>query len=336
MYEDFYNLTSKPFNLSPDPDFFYDSQGHSRAMAYLEYGVDQAEGFIVITGDVGAGKTTLVSNLFRRLDPSEVIAAQLVSTQLEANDMLRSVGRAFGLEPQATKSDLLSSLEGYLRQCRRDGKRCLLVVDEAQNLDDTAVEELRMLSNFQTESGSLLQSFLVGQPEFRETLRSPSMQQLRQRVIATYHLGPLQRNETRDYIEHRLGQVGWRHDPAFTEGAYDALHAYTAGVPRQINTVCDRLLLMAFLEERHWIDEDIVAAVTQELDSDFGAAATASVDAGAGRSDIGAPGLGDADYQAVNEERLEGIEGRLVRLERQLIHNASVLRQILDCLRRGR
>lgn len=197
MYEDFYGLTSKPFQLNPDPSFYFSSKQHQRARAYLEYGVMCCEGFIVITGEVGAGKTTIVRGLLDSLDPDTVVAAHLVSTQLGADDTLRLVGAAFGVRVHGVpKGDLLLALEAFFVAQTLKGKRCLLIVDEAQNLQPQAVEELRMLSNFQNGQDALLQTFLVGQPEFREILQSPGMLQLRQRVIATCHLGPLDSEET--------------------------------------------------------------------------------------------------------------------------------------------
>ncbi len=205
MYESFYGLTGKPFQLNPDPSFYFGSRGHKRAFAYLEYGLYQSEGFIVITGDIGAGKTTIVRSLLEQLDTAKVVAVQLVSTQLDADDMLRAVAAAFGLPVKSgDKATLLASLEAFLCQLAVDKKRALLIVDEAQNLTPRAMEELRMLSNFQFGDQALLQSFLVGQPELRGIMQSPQMQQLRQRVIASYHLGPLDKAETRAYIEHRL------------------------------------------------------------------------------------------------------------------------------------
>ncbi|QIT56539.1 AAA family ATPase [Aquisalimonas sp. 2447] len=332
MYEEFYNLTGKPFQLSPDPSFFFGSRGHKRAMAYLEYGVEQAEGFIVITGEVGAGKTTLVRNLFEGLNRNEVIAAQLVSTQLEADDMLRAVCSAFGLEFRGNKAERLLALESFLLECQRKGKRCLLVVDEAQNLPPAAVEELRMLSNFQTSSGSLLQSFLVGQPEFRSTLQSPSMRQLRQRVIATYHLGPLDEEETRDYIKHRLQRVGWQNDPEFSNEAFEALHEYAGGVPRRINTVCDRLLLMAFLEELHFIDSDTVQEVINELDQDFGVRGDeddTALQTTVNEGGQGSSGVMDDETASNIHARIEKLGARVSRLERYVVYTSKLSRQIL-------
>ena len=267
MYESFYGLSGKPFQLNPDPAFFFRSRGHGRAMAYLDYGVHQAEGFIVVTGDVGAGKTTLVRNLLRSLAPGNLVAKQIVSTQLDADDMLRMVaGAFFGVQPELPdKAGLLLGLERYFRRLQAEGKRALLIVDEAQNLTPRAVEELRMLSNFQTNERSLLQSFLLGQPEFRQIMQQPEMRQLRQRVIASYHLGPLGPEETQAYIEHRLGLVGWQNDPSFEPGAYAAIHEAAEGIPRQINVLCDRVLLAAFLGEKHNLTESDVSDVAKEL-----------------------------------------------------------------------
>lgn len=266
MYEDYYRLSAKPFQLNPDPRFFFGSKGHKRAMAYLDYGLSLGEGFIVITGDVGAGKTTLVRNLFKQLEKENILAAQLVSTQLDAEDTLRSVAASLGLEHEGlNKSALLKNLEDYLKSAARQGKRVLLVVDEAQNLTARAVEELRMLSNFQNNERSLIQTFLLGQPEFRGMLQGADMQQLRQRIIASYHLGPLDADETRGYIEHRLHMVGWQDNPSFSAEAFAAIYRFTGGIPRRINTFCDRLMLFGYLEEISHFDEPQVNEVIEDL-----------------------------------------------------------------------
>lgn len=266
MYEAYYHLDAKPFQLSPDPRFFFGSKGHKRAMAYLDYGLSLGEGFIVITGEVGAGKTTLVRNLFKQLESENIVAAQLVSTQLDADDTLRSVAASFGLEHEGIhKSAILKNLETFLQAAAQQGKRALLVVDEAQNLTSRAVEELRMLSNFQSNDRSLIQSFLLGQPEFRNMLQSEDMQQLRQRVIASYHLGPLDVIETRAYIEHRLRTVGWKGLPSFSDDAFETIYQFTGGIPRRVNTFCDRLLLYGFLEEKSAFDSSSVKEVVEDL-----------------------------------------------------------------------
>ena len=274
MYQAYYQFRAKPFQLSPDPRFFFSSRGHRRAMAYLEYGVHQGEGFIVITGEIGAGKTMLARTLARKLESSQnVVMAQVVSTQLKADDIVRMVAAAFDLPNTTTKAALLKKLEQFLLACHTQGKRALLVVDEAQNLPAESVEELRMLSNFQCGEKSLLQSFLLGQPEFRRTLQSPSMEQLRQRVIASCHLGPIDGAETEAYIVHRLQTVGWRGDPSFSADAFAAIHEYTGGIPRKINVLCDRVLLMGCLDDKHAFTGKEVAGVIDDLQQEFAPAA---------------------------------------------------------------
>lgn len=341
MYESYFNLRSKPFQLNPDPAFFFGSRGHRRAMAYLEYGLHQSEGFIVITGEIGAGKTTIVRSLLEHLDPAKVVAANLVSTQIDADDILRMVAAAFGLPSRnLDKAGLLLALETFLVSTTAAGKRALLIVDEAQNLTPAAVEELRMLSNFQLEDHALLQSFLIGQPEFRDIMQGAAMQQLRQRVIASYHLGPLDASETRSYIEHRLRHVGWSDDPLFEAAAFTAIYAHTGGIPRRINTLCDRLLLAAFLAERHRIGEADVQEVIRELKDEFAAPGAAA----AGRPAPALAGLA-LDRLQVSPETLrevadmaanfdvQRIEARLASLEQSVSATLAVLNQLLQAVR---
>ena len=325
MYEAFYNLHAKPFQLNPDPRFFYGSRGHMRVMSYLEYGLHQGEGFIVITGEIGAGKTTLVRNLFRKLDTEHVVAANLVSTQLDADDTLRMVVAAFGLPHEdASKAILLKKLEAFLLSLHNQGKRALLVVDEAQNLTPRAVEELRMLSNFQCGEKSLLQSFLLGQPEFRNTLQGEDMQQLRQRVIASYHLGPMDEQETRAYIEHRLQTAGWKGDPSFSADAFSAIYSYTGGIPRKINTLCDRLMLLGYLEDMHALDQAAVKEVIADLVGEIGSTGgTRSYD-----SDIEASVLHEEKELEI-QSNLARLEDRISQMEKSVIKVLKLLREIL-------
>jgi putative secretion ATPase (PEP-CTERM system associated) len=298
MYESFFRLRGKPFQLTPDPQFFYDSRGHKRAMSYLRYGLLQGEGFIVVTGDVGAGKTTLIRSLLRTLPGDKVVAAQLVSTQVDADDVLRLVCAAYRLPHEGqSKAALLQNLERYFNSLAREGKRALLFVDEAQNLTARAVEELRMLSNFQVGERWMMQTFLLGQPEFRAILQSPELQQLRQRVIAQYHLGPLDEAETRAYVEHRLRHVGWQDDPHFDADAFVAIHDSTGGIPRRINTLCDRLLLAAYLEERRTIGRKDVDDVVSEIRAELGPDAVVSPEAPS-LDAMSAPGVGAAYARA--------------------------------------
>ncbi|MBI3366900.1 MAG: AAA family ATPase [Burkholderiales bacterium] len=266
MYESFYGLANKPFQLNPDPNFYFGSKQHRRAKAYLDYGVSRNEGFIVITGEIGAGKTTLLRALIDSLHGSNVIVGHLVTTQLGAEDTLRMVGAAFGFRVKdVPKSELLITLEAFLISQTSKGKRCLLIVDEAQNLSPRAVEELRMLSNFQFGNQALMQSFLVGQPEFREILQRPEMEQFRQRVAATCHIGPLDEEETQRYIEHRLKCAGATDKPSFAEGAFAAIHKAAGGIPRRINSICDRLLLLGFLSGKTELSGDDVGEVVKEF-----------------------------------------------------------------------
>lgn len=249
MYEKFYGFHTKPFQLNPDPEFYFASTQHRRAKAYLDYGVMRNEGFVVITGDIGAGKTTVVRGLLESLESGSVVAAQLVSTQLEADDLLRAIGAAFGVRVKnVQKSELLMALEVFLVSQAGLGKRCLLIVDEAQNLTLTALEELRMLSNFQFGKHSLLQSFLIGQPEFREQLDHPNLLQLRQRIIAACHIGPLESSEIKAYVEHRIQCASDAHSINIDHELYPRLFEMSGGIPRNINFVMDRLLLQGFLK----------------------------------------------------------------------------------------
>jgi putative secretion ATPase (PEP-CTERM system associated) len=269
MYETFYHLHTKPFLLSPDPRFFFSSRGHRRAVAYLVYGARQGEGFIVITGEVGAGKTMLAATLAQRLAPNNLVLGQVVSTRLGPDDLVRMVAAAFGVPQHDSKAVLLDRLGQFLLACSQQGKRALLIVDEAQNLPSMSVEELRMLSNFVQANRPLLQTFLLGQPEFRRTLQAPDMEQLRQRVTAAYHLGPLDQGETEAYILHRLKVAGWRDDPSLSPDAFAAIHQHAGGIPRKINILCDRLMLMGCLDKKHAFTAAEVAIVTDEMQQEL-------------------------------------------------------------------
>ncbi|GAA0864260.1 hypothetical protein GCM10009115_18110 [Sphingopyxis soli] len=272
MYDQYYGFTGRPFQLTPDPAFYFESGTHRKAMSYLGYGLAQGEGFIVITGDVGAGKTTLVGHLMNTIDPNRLTAVKLVSTQVEGDDLLRLVAEQFGIEwEEQSKAELLRSIEQYLREQARAGRRTLLIVDEGQNLAISALEELRMLSNFQLGDHSLLQIFLLGQPEFRQTLfHTPALEQLRQRVIATHHLDPMEPEEVEPYILHRLKKVGWTGNPSFAPEAFELIYDYSDGVPRKLNVLVSRLLLFGAVEELHRISAQHVRNVIGEIEADRG------------------------------------------------------------------
>src|SRR5713101_940046 len=266
MYSEFYRLSARPFQLTPDARFFFESTGHRQAMAYLVYGLHHAEGFIIITGEVGAGKTILVDNLLSTIDQSTFVTAKIVTTQLAGDDLLHLVAGGFGIGKEGlAKGALLQRISDFALTQHRNGRRVLLIVDEAQNLSFEALEELRMLSNIVFDRTMALQSFLLGQPQFRAILGSARLEQLRQRVTAAYHLGPLNEAECRAYVEHRLHRADWKGDPHFGEDCYPVIYRHTGGVPRQINTLCSRLLLFGFLEQRHALTASAVEKVAGDL-----------------------------------------------------------------------
>lgn len=353
MYEAYYGLSSKPFQLNPDPSFYFGSKQHRRAKAYLEYGVQRNEGFIVITGEVGAGKTTIVRGLLESLDPHKVVSAHLVTTQLDAEDTLRMVGAAFGVRVKdVSKSDILMSLEAYLLSQTSQGKRCLLIVDEAQNLTPRAVEELRMLSNFQFGQQALLQTFLVGQPEFRAILQSPTMQQLRQRVAATCHIGPLDAQETQAYVDHRLHCAGASGRSIFDAAAFEAIYLASGGIPRRVNLICDRLLLLGFLGNKDSIGLADVNEVVGEIQSESAQPPAA----GDGKTDwksLGlleggstqsacfdltklqvTPGLANAITRQIDGLGVEQYDGRLRRMEGSVLRLERINLEILVMLQK--
>jgi len=270
MFDEFYGFSARPFQLTPDPDFYFRSVTHRKALSYLGYGLAQGEGFIVITGEIGAGKSTLVAHMMQSLDAGQVTVAQIVTSKLDGEEIVHVIARSFGLNIDGhDKATALSAIEGFFHEEARAGRRCLLVVDEAQNLTVSALEELRMLSNFQLGNHPLLQVLLLGQPEFRATLqRDPGLEQLRQRVIAAHHLEPMLNSEIEPYVTYRLQKVGWSGNPSFETGVFDAVFAASGGIPRKVNQIATRLLLLGAVEERGQIDVEMAQAVLAEMDSE--------------------------------------------------------------------
>jgi general secretion pathway protein A len=270
MYEQVYGFTERPFQLTPDARYWYESRTHKKAMAYLGYGLAQGEGFIVITGEIGAGKSTLVAHLMATIDRERLNAISLVSTQVEGDDMLRLAAQGLGLETGGVmKAQLLDRIEQRLREEAGRGKRTLLIVDEAQNLPVSALEELRMLSNFTSQGRALIQIFLLGQPEFRDRIAGEdSLEQLRQRIIASHHLEAMEANEVEPYMVHRLAVAGWQGRPAFEPDAFAALYRHAGGVPRKLNQLAARLLLFAGVEQLDSIGGGDVESVAADMASD--------------------------------------------------------------------
>lgn len=332
MYEAYYGLTSPPFQLTPDSRFYFESRAHARAVAHLTFGLAQGEGFVVVTGEVGAGKTTLIEHLFGQLSRETYAVARINTTQVSGDDLFRLAMAGYGIDlPGADKATLLLRFEDVLSGHRISGRRCLLIIDEVQNLSLPALEELRMLSNITEGGKASLQTILLGQPQFRRMLASPDLDQLRQRVLASYHLGPLTQEETRAYILHRLGTAGWRDRPRWEEAAFAAVFAQSGGIPRRINRLCARVLLYGALEETDDITAGIVETTAEELAQDLEGGKPAAVPAlpGLGRMlrDAGLEAELHGDTAAVTELRLrlEALESRVARRER-------VFQRLLDTL----
>lgn len=270
MFDDFYGLTGRPFQLTPDPNFYFESSTHRKALSYLGYGMAQSEGFIVITGEVGAGKSTLVAHLMQKIDREQMTVGQIVTSNLDGEEIIHVAAQSFGLEVDGhDKASALGAIENFLHDEARAGRRTMLVVDESQNLSVEALEELRMLSNFQLGSHPLLQMLLLGQPEFKQVLAEHGeLEQLRQRVIAAHHLSAMEPSEIEPYIKHRLECVGWNGNPDFDQRVFKELYEATRGIPRRVNQVATRLLLLGAVEQRTRIDNAMLTAVLKEMDGD--------------------------------------------------------------------
>jgi putative secretion ATPase (PEP-CTERM system associated) len=353
MYDQYYGLSGKPFQLTPDPAFYFESATHRKAMSYLGYGLAQGEGLIVITGEIGAGKSTLVAHLMDTIDDRRLTAAQLVSTQVGPDDLIRLVATNFGIDAEgAEKADLLRDIEDFLNAQARAGKRTLLVVDEAQNLPLAALEELRMFSNFQLGNQPLMQIFLLGQPEFRDTFQeSPSLEQLRQRVIATHHLEPMEADEVEPYILHRLAKVGWDGNPRFSADAMDELYAASGGIPRRLNVIAGRVLLAGAIDEASRIDGEMVRDVVADMGADADAAKASRQTAAdlQGAVPTAAPVAADAApvefvpaamtlavdgdrVQASRDNRVAALEARIAELEAQIVAQERELRRAVTLM----
>jgi len=264
MYELFYGFKEKPFQISPDPNFLYLSPNHNRALEYLEYGIERNIGIILLTGEVGSGKTTLIQYLRQQVDRKFEVAI-ISNTNLSADELLAYILIELNIQPDADSKALnLNLFRAYLKSLAVENRRIVLIIDEAQNLPKAALEEIRMLSNFQTDDRMPLQIFLIGQPEFRTILNSPGMHQLRQRIAVNYHLDALNREETAKYIVYRLKKAGSAKNPFSTE-AVDIIYQATSGIPRSINILCDSALLYGFAEEVETVDGVVVKSVLTEL-----------------------------------------------------------------------
>lgn len=269
MYLEHFKLNYFPFQLNPDSDVFYASSGHQKAFSYLEFGIGKGEGFIVITGEVGAGKTTLIEHLFSIMDNDDLISVRLSSSQFEAEEMLIMVAHGLNITTIGKrKAEINQEITQFINHCVTDDKHILIVIDEAQNIPLNALEELRMITNYQYQGVTPIQIFLLGQPEFRTTLNSPQTEQLSQRVVARYHLGALQEDEIGEYINYRMSAVSDENQRIFNSKVFPLIYDYSKGIPRIINKICDRGLISAYLEGQKSVTPKIINNVIRELDDE--------------------------------------------------------------------
>ncbi len=266
MYESFYGFRGDPFRLTPDQRFCYYHRSFRKAKAYLDYGVQRAEGFVLCTGRPGTGKTTLINDLILTAEGSPVRIIRIASSPVEQTELVRTIAFAVGLRADhLDKAALLRQIIRSLDADHRSGRRPILVVDEAQALPEAALEELRFLTNLEKDGRPLLQIFLVGQEPLRDVVRQPGMEQLHQRLIAACHLEPLAPDEIGDYIDHRLSRVGWNGDPRFSEDLFPVVHRLSGGIPRRINHILARLLMLGFVEERRVFELSDLVPVIEDL-----------------------------------------------------------------------
>ena len=264
MYQKFYSFSEYPFNMTPNSRYFFESAKHAEALSTMVYAIEQRKGFVVITGDIGAGKTTVCRTLLNHLD-SRTKTALITNTHISGKDMLRIILEDFGIDyVDGSKAKLLSQLNAYLIEQLRKNNNVVLIIDEAQNLTPSVLEEIRMLSNLETEDEKLIQIVFLGQPELKKKLAMPRLEQLRQRIAVFYHLSPLTEEETSLYIKHRLDIVADKKRKYFTRGASRLVYKYSRGVPRLINQICDSALLNGFIYEKHMIDEKLMKEVVNE------------------------------------------------------------------------
>jgi len=266
MYREFYGLLRPPFEMTPDPGFLYMGEAHREGLATLRYGVSSGKGFVLLTGEVGTGKTTLLHALLSKLDASTATAF-IFNPRLEPLDFFRLLLEEYGIEePCATKAEYLLALNRFLIERLEQDQQTLLIVDEAQNLSAEMLEEVRLLSNLETPRSKLIQIMLVGQPELKELLARPELRQLRQRLALRHHLRPFDRRETGEYVEGRLRVAGYTGRPLFKRGALDRLQNVTGGTPRLINSVCDSALLLGYARGARTIGRDLIAEAARELE----------------------------------------------------------------------
>jgi general secretion pathway protein A len=265
MYREYYGFNRRPFEMTPDPTFLYLGEAHREGLATLVYGVQSGKGFVLLTGEVGTGKTTLLHALLSQLD-SSTASAFIFNPRLEPLDFFAMLFKELGIEkPCSSKADYLLALNEFLIQRLGNNEPTLLIVDEAQNLSPEMLEEIRLLSNLETPTSKLIQIMLVGQPELNELLTRPELRQLRQRIALRHHLRPFDQQELRDYVNERLAKAGYTGKGLFKRSALRELYARSGGIPRVINNLCDAALLQGYARERSVVDGAMIREAAEAL-----------------------------------------------------------------------
>ena len=268
MYREFFGIRENPFNVTSDPSFLFLSRKHKEALSHLMYGIRERKGFLEITGEIGTGKTTLCRALLNKFD-EHTKSALVLNPDLSQLQLMQVIMEDFGLHVEKqTKMYMVGCLNNFLLKQLANNNNVVLIIDEAQNLKSPVLEQIRLLSNLETEKEKLFQIVLVGQPELREKLNSPHLRQLRQRIAVRYHILPLDRDEVGDYIKHRLGVAGSSGDIIFEDRAVDLIHGYSKGIPRLINIICDKALLLGFVLETKRIDFDLIMRSINEVEGE--------------------------------------------------------------------
>ncbi len=342
MYNEFYHFKEKPFSLTPDPEFLYPSKSHKRAFAYLEYGIKDPSGFVCITGEIGTGKTTLLRVFLNTLD-EEVQVARVFNTKASSSELLAMILQDLGVDPFGkTKTELIDALNRHLVATFAEGSRVVLVIDEAQNLREDLLEEIRLLSNLETEKTKLLQIILVGQSELRALLQRSNLEQFRQRITVNYHIPPLDRDETAAYIRHRIRVAGDGTTVDFPDAVINVIHQYSRGVPRLINVISDALLLYGFVEEKPQPDEAMIETVIKDMISE----GTLRDPFGPGQTAAAPAAVDNAVYRELTllRDKMRSLESQesvpdntlsdLVELTRELLEQQAQVRKQLEEIHR--
>ncbi|MDA8427758.1 MAG: XrtA-associated ATPase [Geobacteraceae bacterium] len=317
MYETFFNLKQKPFDLLPNPDFLFMSSSHKKALSYLDYGIRERVGFILLTGEIGSGKTTVIRNLIKK-NLTNVVLSKIFNTRVDSEQLIAMINDDFGLPVQnKDKITMLRDLNTFLIEQFEIGHQPVLIIDEAQNLSQELLEEIRMLSNLETDNAKLLQIILVGQPELRKTLASSTLVQLRQRISINCHIQPLSRTEIELYILYRLEKAGDRDAASFSEETINLIFTYSRGIPRLINIICDFIMLAAFAEETKVIDVALVQDIIGDLDFEYHYWGSESLDGHAAKENPVAENASATHSESAFSELLKDFNERIEHLGKE-------------------